>query len=137
MELVTYNPPGEITIPHGGTNPGDDEPINRATVSLWESLPGHFRQLGMPLSQAQWTILWSGVLAWDRGLRGDKSASTEANRVFKAFTMTPDSLLQRQISIREDLRAEERAQALRDRAAQVAQVSQPATLTVEVEEKKV
>ena len=136
-DLVSYTPPTGVEIAAGQTNLGDDEPYTPQAVTLWSAMGEHFSQVGMPLSDAQWVLLWSGVAAWDRGIKGDKSAATEANRLFKAFNVTPDSLLARQISIREDTRAEERAGILKARAAKMAEITQPSALTVVIEEGRV
>lgn len=138
-ELVSYSPPVEFSIVKGGVNPGiqdDNDSYLQATVSLWESFPEHFRRIGIPMSDSQWAILWSATCLWDRGIKGDKSAMSEANKTFKSFSLTPDQLLLRQISIREDVRAEERARALREKRESMKSMARPDDLTVEVEERK-
>lgn len=135
--LVSYTPPTGVEIARGGVNLGDDEPYTTQAVTLWSAMGEHFSQVGMPLSDAQWVLLWSGVAAWDRGIKGDKSSATEANRLFKAFNITPDSLLARQISIREDTRAEERTRILKNRADKMAEITQPSELSVVIEEGRV
>lgn len=136
--ISKYSPPDANVVKSGDPLPGDDGLVfSPEAEGLWNAFKDHFEAIGIPLSAAQWIILWSGVVQWERGLNGNRSAASEASKTFKAFAITPDQLLLRQLAIREDSRAEERQAFLKEKKDSVSRLANPSGLTVMIEEGKV